>query len=217
MENKRRYDALLFDLDGTIIDSREGIEHCLKYALEKLGVDSSDLDVLKYIGPPIHEIFIDILHDEDMTQKAIAYYREEYSRAGVHMNKLFDGIKEAVHSLKAAGYIIALATSKPEVNARIILKDFGMDTDFDVIGGSTLDGRISHKREVILDVLKRGNIDKSRALMIGDRKYDLIGALETGLDAMGVLFGFGTEEELSQYKNIYLAPTAKAMEEFLLK
>ncbi len=99
MTNKRRYDALLFDLDGTIIDSSEGISHCLKYAIEKVGFGPLEIDVLKYIGPPIYDIFMDILHCEDLTEQAIAYYREEYSRVGVYMNKLFDGIKEAVHEL----------------------------------------------------------------------------------------------------------------------
>lgn len=211
-----RYKALLFDLDGTIIDSSEGISHCLRHALKKLGVDSEGIDILKYIGPPIHEIFMDILDDEEKTQKAIAYYREEYAKVGVHQNKLFDGIKETVHLLHEDGYKILLATSKPEINARIILKDFDMDKDFDVIGGSTLDGRISHKHEVILDVLSRAGIDdKSTALMIGDRKYDLIGAVNTGIDAMGVLFGFGTKEELEQYPNIYLAKTAYDIRSFL--
>ncbi len=216
IENRHRYDALLFDLDGTIIDSSEGISHCLRYSLAKLGVDSSEIDILKYIGPPIHEIYMDILNDEELTEKAIAYYREEYARTGVHQNKLFDGIKNTIHNLHEAGYTITLATSKPEINARIILKDFDMDGDFDVIGGSTLDGSISHKDEVILDVLKRAGItDKSRALMIGDRKYDMIGAEKTGIDAMGVLFGFGTKEELELYRHVYLAPTAEDIEKYL--
>lgn len=209
------YQALLLDLDGTIVDSRKGIQNCLRRAMDRLGIQHDGMDLLPYIGPPIQEIFWDITGDEALTQLGIRYYRQAYAQSGVHENELLPGIEEAIRELRNMGYRLMLATSKPQKYAKIILEDFHLEDQFELIGGATLDGKISKKIEVIQWVLQTAGLSPKDALMIGDRKFDLIGAQQAGMDAMGILFGFGSRQELREYPHVYLAPTARDMVEYL--
>ena len=212
---------ILFDLDGTITDSSEGITGCVSYALSTLGIKEDNQDVLrKYIGPPLDEGFANNhgLNKQDAL-KAVAAYRERYKDIGIYENILFDGIKEMLFGLREDGYVIALATCKPEIYVPRILEYFNIAHLFDIAVGSELEGgKRRHKDDVILEVLyqiidkyklnpdnaKKNSTEydallsdvKAYALMIGDRKDDILGAKSVGISSMGVRYGFAEPGEL---------------------
>ena len=202
---------ILFDLDGTLTDSSEGITKSVQYALDKLGITENDEAVLKrYIGPPLDESFAKFhgLSREDAL-KAVNYYRERYKDTGIYENRLFDGIKELLSSLKKEGYITALATCKPEIYVPTILKYFDIEQYFDIAVGSELEGGARrHKDDVINEVFNQIiklnvsdtadilNDIKADSIMIGDRKDDILGAKNCGIESIGVRYGFAEENEL---------------------
>ena len=212
------YEVILFDLDGTVTDPGEGITNSVIYALDKFDIKVEDRSQLyKFIGPPLRDSFAEFYHfDEAKCEQAVAYYREYYKDRGIYENKLYDGMEQLLKDIKESGRKIALATSKPEPFAKQILQYFHIDSYFDVIAGSTLDNTRSSKEEVIAYALKecgvadfrnmmditafilkyRGMKDLSQVVMIGDRKYDILGAKKMGIDSIGVLFGYGEEKEL---------------------
>ena len=202
----KRY--ILFDLDGTITDSSEGITKSVQHALKKLGIEENDQAMLRrFIGPPLDESFEKFYgFDKEKALKAVDYYRERYSDKGIYENVLFDGIADMLEGLKSDGYIIALATCKPEIYVPIILEYFNVDKYFDVAVGSELEGgERRHKNQVIDEVFVRlaaagladtGSLSetKSQSIMIGDRKDDILGAKASGIDSMGVRYGFAEEQ-----------------------
>ncbi len=194
---KREY--LLFDLDGTLTDPKEGITRSVAYALSKLGIEITDMDtLLPFIGPPLKEMFVEYAGlPESDALRAVEYYRERFQETGIFENILYDGIPELLAKLKGAGKKILLATSKPEVFAKRILEHFSLTSYFDFIGGSTLDHTRDRKEEVIRYVMGcTGITDPGRAVMIGDREHDVLGAKVCGMEAIGVLYGYGSREEL---------------------
>ena len=215
----KKYEYLFFDLDGTLTDSCEGIYKSFEYALGFYGIEVKDLNTLKpVLGPPLKDSFIDMYgFDEKTADEAVAKYRERFSVTGLYENRVYDGVYEMLSALKEKGYFIALATSKPEKFARVILKHFELEKYFDFIAGATIGGNISTKEDVINHIINSLNItDNSKILMIGDRKYDLIGAKEFDIDAMGVLYGYGSVQELSEYPSVMLAKTPEDVVKFLL-
>lgn len=195
------YRTLLFDLDGTLTNPKEGITKCIQYALSYFGVEESDRDKLtRFIGPPLLESFQDYYgFDEEKAQMAVAKYRERFAPTGIFENELYDGIVDLMAELKKNGYITALATSKPEGFARTILEHFGLAQYFDVIVGSSMDHTRNTKTAVIKEVLRILNYeedDLKTTVMIGDRKHDIIGAKNCGLDSIGVYYGFASPGEL---------------------
>lgn len=214
------YQYLLFDLDGTITDSAEGITKSVDYALRTVvGIETEDLSTLTcYIGPPLVDGFMDNHHlDHDTATRCKDAYRARYEQVGLFENKVYDGIPNALARLQQARKTIALATSKPEVFAVRILEHFGLTQYFDVICGATMDGTISQKDEVITETLCRlGNPPLSETIMIGDRYHDMCGAKKHGIDALGVLYGFGSEQELTENGATALAKTPEAAAEWLL-
>lgn len=189
---------ILFDLDGTLTDPKEGITRSVEYALNKFDIYIEHLDeLLPYIGPPLYESFIELHHfTEEQALQAVAYYRERYSDIGLFENMVIEGIPHLLEGLKNNGYQMYIATSKPTVFAEQILKHYGLDHYFTHIGGSNLDGTRSKKQEVIQFVLDENSILPEEALMIGDRKHDIIGAIGCGVESIGVTFGYGSREEL---------------------
>ena len=215
----KKYEYLFFDLDGTLTDSCEGIYKSFEYALGFYGIEVKDLNTLKpVLGPPLKDSFMDMYgFDEKTADEAVAKYRERFSVTGLYENRVYDGVYEMLSALKEKGYFIALATSKPEKFARVILKHFELEKYFDFIAGATIGGNISTKEDVINHIINSLNItDNSKILMIGDRKYDLIGAREFDIDAMGVLYGYGSVQELSEYPSVMLAKTPEDVVKFLL-
>ena len=225
----KRY--ILFDLDGTITDSSEGITKSVQHALKKLGIEENDQAMLRrfigpplyqFIGPPLSESFEKFYgFDKEKALKAVDYYRERYSDKGIYENVLFDGIADMLEGLKSDGYIIALATCKPEIYVPRILEYFDVDKYFDVAVGSELEGgERRHKNQVIDEVFVRlaaagladaGNLSetKSQSIMIGDRKDDILGAKASGIDSMGVRYGFAEEQELEMAGADYIVETVE--------
>lgn len=195
------YKAILFDLDGTLTESGEGITKCVQYALEKLGKPESDLKKLEvFIGPPLMEQFMKYAGlDEETARRAVEYYRERYSTIGIFENRPYPGVEEMLQELKRKKYLLAVASSKPEYFVKQILDYFHLTEYFDEIVGSELNGSRTNKTEVIEETLRRLGLDKHReqVIMVGDKEHDVLGARAAGLECVAVSYGYGTEEELT--------------------
>ncbi len=195
------YKTVLFDLDGTISDPALGITNAIMYALERFQIRVEERSSLyPFIGPPLGESFEKYYHfDEEETARAVAYYREYYADRGLYENTLYDGIERLLSQIRDSGRYIVLATSKPEEFSEKILEHFRIREYFDFVAAATLDGRRTTKTEVIAYALEAcGITDLRSTVMIGDRKYDILGAKATGLDSIGVLYGYGSREELQE-------------------
>ncbi|MCR5106937.1 MAG: HAD family hydrolase [Lachnospiraceae bacterium] len=189
----------LFDLDGTLTDSAPGITNSVMYALNKYNIRVSDRrELYTFIGPPLTDSFMTQFgFSKDQALEAISYYREYYKDTGIFENSVYEGIPELLSGLKKRNAFIALATSKPYEFAVRILEHFELYQYFDHVGAATMDGSIAKKTDVIKNLLSELNIpDLSSVLMIGDRDQDIDGAKANSLKSVGVLWGFGTREEL---------------------
>ncbi|MGN1014365.1 MAG: HAD hydrolase-like protein [Butyricicoccus sp.] len=213
-------DIFLFDLDGTLTDSQEGILNCVQYALNDQGINWPDRSTLRpFIGPPLIESFQAICGmDYSHAEQAVRKYRERYSEVGLFENRVYEGILELLNAVKRAGKQCIMATSKPEEYSHRIAERFGLSAYLDDICGATLDGRINSKESVIRLALERaGQPDPSRVHMIGDRKHDVLGARACGIDCTYVLFGFGSREEAEQCEAAYIVETVEELKQHLLQ
>lgn len=213
----KNFDTLLFDLDGTLTDSTEGILKCLINAVEKMGFEVPE-DTNKFLGPPIRQSFAEFIGmNEEQIDEAVRIFRERYSTVGLFENRVYEGIPEMLERLKNGGKRLMVATSKPEVYAVRILERFGIAPYFEIVGGAELDGSRDYKHEVIEYVLAKADItDRSRVLMIGDRRQDVLGAHKTGLKCMGILWGYGSAEELDEAGADFIADTPKNTADMLI-
>ncbi|MBP5379648.1 MAG: HAD hydrolase-like protein [Ruminococcus sp.] len=211
------FDTLLFDLDGTLTDSTEGIIKCLEYALERMGYEVPE-DTNKFLGPPLYRSFADFCGmNEEQVNEAVRIFRERYSDVGLFENRVYDGIPEMLQRLRDGGKRIMVATSKPEVYAVRIFDRFGLSQFFEIVGGANINGTRNDKDEVIEYVLDKAGIsDRSSVLMIGDRRQDVLGAHKTGLKCMGILWGFGSIEELTEAGADFIAETPEKAADMLL-
>lgn len=191
---------ILFDLDGTLTDPSLGITNSVMYAFKKFGIEIKDRSELyKFIGPPLINAFMDYYgFSKEDAVKALGYYREYFSVTGIFENRLYDGIFELLKKLKEDGKRIILATSKPQKFAERILEHFGVSEFFYFVGGATMDESRSEKDDIIEYVLKECEISPDDAVMVGDRKYDVLGAHKFRVKAIGVTYGFGSKEELEE-------------------
>lgn len=193
------FQYILFDLDGTLTDPAEGITNSVMYALKKFGIEVAyRQELYKFIGPPLWGSFEEHYgFSAEQANLAVEYYREYFREAGLFENKVYEGVEGLLKSLTQARKTLVLATSKPQVFAERILKHFGLDRYFALIVGSELDGTRVEKTEVIeYALLKAGVQDLSQAVMVGDRKYDILGARQVGIKSIGVLAGYGGRAEL---------------------
>jgi phosphoglycolate phosphatase len=191
--------TLLFDLDGTLTDPREGITRSIAHALERMGREPPPLAALEFaIGPPLRASLARLLGDErrETVEQALTHYRERFADVGLFENAPYEGIAEALGRLRAAGATLYVATSKPRVYAARIVRHFGLDAHFDAVHGCELDGTREDKRDLIAHLLACHGIDPAAAAMIGDRGVDMKAARHHGLHAIGALWGFGSREEL---------------------
>lgn len=214
----------LFDLDGTLTDSQEGITKSVQYALKAFGIEEPDLKKLTpFLGPPLQNSFMEIYgFSQEDAAKAITLYRERFAPIGIFENSVYPGIPDMLEKLKEKGVLLAVASSKPECYVRQILAHFDVEKYFDVVVGSELDGRRSQKEEVVEEALKRLGIltipvekRKTACAMIGDRKFDLQGAKAHFLTGVGVSYGYAPVGELEEEGADYIAETVGELAQYL--
>ncbi|MDP4092325.1 MAG: HAD family hydrolase [Bacillota bacterium] len=214
-----KYKYILFDLDGTLTDPVIGITNSVMHALKKYGIEVNDRSKLhKFIGPPLYDSFEKFYaFSVQEARNAVEYYREYYRDTGIFENLVYDGFEKLLKALTESGMTLIVATSKPEVFAKQILEHFDISKYFTFVAGSKLDGSRVKKEEVIGYALESCKIsDLSEAIMIGDREYDIIGAKSNGISSMGVLFGYGTRDELEKAGADYIAENVEDIERILL-
>ena len=190
---------ILFDLDGTLMDPREGIVACFKHALLGLGhMCTPDSELERHIGPPLQESFAVLLGSADSVRinTAVELYRQRFSAKGMFENAVYPGVHSALAQLQSLGAALYISTSKPRVFAERIVAHFGLECYFRAIYGSELDGTRSNKRDLIANILKTERMSSDTAFMVGDRAHDMIGAKANRVCPIGALWGFGTREEL---------------------
>ncbi|MGI6006960.1 MAG: HAD hydrolase-like protein [Ruminococcus sp.] len=206
---------ILFDLDGTLTDSAEGITKSVQYALQHFGIEEPDLEKLKcFVGPPLKEQFMKYCHmPERQAETAVAVYRERYAKTGIYENQLYKGIPELLEMLKQEKKTLGVASSKPEIYVRRILEYFQIDHYFDVVVGANMDGSRTQKSEVIEEALLRLQAEDSRedVLMVGDRSHDVEGALKCGIQCIGAAYGYGGASELAQAGAVYIANSVEEL------
>ncbi|GMK38111.1 phosphoglycolate phosphatase [Paenibacillus sp. CCS19] len=213
-----RYNHILFDLDGTLTDPGVGITKSVQYSLHKFGIEE-ECDALKsFIGPPLQVSFREKYgFTEEQVTEAVAYYREYFSEHGIFENELYPAMKESLLKLMEAGCTLHVATSKPTVFAERILHHFDIMSCFKSVAGSFLDGTRSDKSEIIAHVLQEQGIAAVDAIMIGDRKHDLIGASNNQIASIGVAYGYGTLEELAACEPAVIVNTVQELVDWLLE
>lgn len=212
------YDTILFDLDGTLSDSAEGIINCVQYALEHMGIEAPREELYCFVGPPLKQMFIQKLGMDTKTAgQAQSLYRERFSTVGIRENRMYDGVDELLQKLRAAGARLAVATSKPTKFSTQIVESYGIMPYFDVVLGSEFDGRRHSKAEVIKDVLEMLAVsDPSTVVMVGDRSYDVAGAAECGIDCIGVYYGYAEPGELEAAGAVKTVGTVRELGQYLL-
>lgn len=187
----------LFDLDGTLTDPRVGITACVARALEAMGVvvpSQQELDT--WIGPPLYDSFFDYLRSRSLAEEALQHYRDRFSRVGMYENERYPGIDEMLGSVATQVESMFVVTSKPRVYANTIVQHFGLEAFFDGVYGSEFDGSLTDKSELIAHVLRSESIAADDATMIGDRRHDIVGAHSNSVRSIGVLWGYGSRQEL---------------------
>ena len=216
--SKKDYSIVLFDLDGTITDSGEGVTNSVIYSLKKFGIEVGDRSALyKFIGPPLIDSFMNYYgFNHEKATEAVSYYREYYQDKGIWENTVYCGIPQLLKKLNEIDKRVIVATSKPEEFAKRILEKQDISKYFEFIAGASLDESRSQKDEVIRYALDSCNItDMSQVIMVGDTKFDIIGANKFGMDSAGVLFGYGTYEELEKEKATYICKDIAELENVL--
>lgn len=213
------YQAILFDLDGTLTDSAPGILNAIRYACQTMDIPvPPETTLRRFLGPPLPFSFREYLHlNEADVARAVAGFREYYPEKGIFENEVYPGIPELLADLKKAGKTVVMATSKPELFARRIVAHFELDQYFDALCGSDMEETRADKAQVIAYALQTAGItDLQSAVMVGDREHDVKGAAKNGLPCIGAVYGYGTAEELKAAGAIALANTVQELRALLL-
>ena len=199
---------ILFDLDGTLTNPKEGITKCVQHALRCFGIERECDELISFIGPPLKQQFMEYasLSEEDGV-KAVEIYRERFAPIGLFENEIYDGIIPMLEELKSRGKVLALATSKPTVFAEQIVEKYGIKPYLTCLVGSELDGRNTDKAEVVKIAMENLGATKEDTIMVGDRKHDVIGARKNGIDCIGVSYGYGRDGELEESGALKIAQT----------
>lgn len=211
---KKHYDCVIFDLDGTIMDTSDGVTRSVQYALRQMGLPDDDMErIRKFIGPPLYEAFTEFygMNDADATE-AVRQYRVRYADIGVLEYTPYEGMIELIGDLHAAGVKVGIATGKPERFSRIILEKSGLDRVVDMLITPNLGDKKQDKPEMVRAVMDKLG---ENAIMIGDRCFDIEGAAANGIDSVGVLQGFGSREELEASGATYIVNGAAELRDIL--
>lgn len=214
-----RQKTILFDLDGTLTDSKPGITRCVQHALAEMGIVVDDLDVLTpFVGPPLRESFARYYgFDDAQSQRAIASYRERFANVGLYENAVYPGVPELLDSLQGAGMTLAIASAKPAPFVEQILEHFALSSYFAVIAGASLDHTRATKDAVIAHALRELAPEPAhRLLMVGDREHDIHGARAHGIETVAVGYGYGTREELTAAAPLAIVDSVPELAEWLL-
>ena len=207
--------TILFDLDGTLTDSGEGIINCAILALEHFQLPVPDRETLRvFVGPPLHETFMRFGVPADKAAEAVAVYRSRYVPIGMFENAPYEGIRELLEALKSQGHKLYVATSKPEWMAQEILKKFALDSYFDLICGATMDTSRTEKSQVIAYLLEQAG-GAENAVMVGDTKFDVLGAAAHSIPTVGVAWGYGEVAEMEQAGAAAIVYTMEQLLEYL--
>ncbi|PEO77196.1 HAD family hydrolase [Bacillus toyonensis] len=214
------YTTFLFDLDGTVTDPKKGIVNSVLYALEKVGIEElhvSELD--SFIGPPIQQSFVERYNmNEGEVERAVFYFREYLKQRGLLENSVYEGIPNLLKQLKDNGNRLFIATSKPTIFARQVIEHFQLTNYFEDIIGSNLNGTRIKKEEIIAHILLQNEgLNKEEVVMIGDRKHDIIGANHNGIASIGVLYGYGSENELFEVSSTHIAKDIEELHHFCIE
>ena len=209
------FNTVLFDLDGTLIDSAPGIFDSFDFTLAQYGLNVPQEQLRRFLGPPLRESLAQMLPPAEV-ERAVGIYRAHYAKASGALTKAYPGVKKLLAALRAAGYTVCLATSKVRYAAQKLLDELELTPYFDYIGGSSPDASLDTKTAVIRHVLAQPCTQGRRAVMVGDRDNDLQGASDCGLPAVGVLYGYGPRGELEPFVPLYLAPSVDALCDWLL-
>lgn len=212
----QHYDVILFDVDGTLIDSAPGILNTLEEVFHKMNVDISGTDLRRYLGPPLRKSFGEHFTDPAKIEEATELYRVSYHEKGSHEGNAYPGAEQMLRRLKEAGLVLCTATSKPTEVVVPILEEQGLAPYFDFIGGASMDETRDTKTDVIRHVLAQPCVRGKRVLMVGDRSDDMRGAADCHLDAAGALYGYGSREELEPFGPVFLADSCQDLTDRIL-
>lgn len=215
-----KFDAVLFDFDGTVADTGEGVFFCIRKAIERFGLrQPTEAEIRKFIGPPMvvsYKTLYPQLGDDEV-QKLLVSFREDYVKTGLYKFRLYDGITELLKKLSESGIKTAVASSKPQKELERIITYSGIDKYIGAIVGADINYKDSDKATIVEDAMKKlGVEDKSRVLMVGDRKYDIVGAHKVGIACAAVLFGYGSREEFEEYKADYVVESFEEVEKLVI-
>lgn len=216
----KKYDIVIFDLDGTLTDPAEGITRSVEYALEKFGISVTDrTELYKFIGPPLVDSFERFYSfSKEDASRAVDLYRERYREIGLFENTPYPEIEETLAELRRMGLRLFVATLKPTEFSVRILERFGLAEYFEVVAGAVMDNHTKEtKADIITKAVELTHADISHAIMIGDRHHDIEGAREMGIDSIGVLWGYGDEEELTGTGATYIAKEPRDIIEIIEK
>ncbi len=211
------FNTVLFDLDGTLTDPGRGITNSVAHSLKKFGIEVEDKkELYKFIGPPLYDSFMKYYgFSKEKAETAVSYFREYFRDTGIFENEVYDGIPNLLEEIKNSGRKIILATSKPEEFAKRILSHFSLDKYFEFVAGATMDSSRVEKGDVIAYALKESGYSSENAVMIGDKMHDILGAKENELASIGVLFGYGSRDELENAGADFIAETVDDIIKFI--
>ena len=212
-----KFDAVLFDVDGTLLHSSPGIIATMEHTFRAVGIDPSTVDLKRYIGPPLRKSFGEHFNDEETIERMVQIYRDEYKITGQHMCTPFEGVAEMLTTLDKAGVLLYTATAKPITVVTPILKEQRLAHFFKFIGGATEDKSAETKTDVIRLVLARPELAGTRVLMVGDRHDDMQGAANCKIPTAAVLYGYGSKEELEPFAPVFSANSCSDLVKFILK
>ncbi|MBQ8640331.1 MAG: HAD hydrolase-like protein [Lachnospiraceae bacterium] len=209
---------IFFDLDGTLTDPMVGICKSAAYGLAHFGIEKDYRELTYFIGPPLMDTYRERFgFDEEQTKEAVRVFREYFVPTGIYENEIYPGILSMLEHLEKKGYYLALATSKPEPMAEIVLTHFGIRPYIRLLAGSTIDETRTKKADVLNYALETlGLTDLSEAIMVGDRNYDVIGAKQVGMECIGVTYGYGSREELEEAGAAYVVDSVEELEKVLM-